>query len=214
MSSRETAKPIQILLVDDHFIVRMGLAASLNEESDLHVIGEASTVAEAREAFAKATPHIGIIDMRLPDGNGDELVRSITTDHPSVRCLMLSVNQGENDIQQAVKAGAVGYLTKSVERAELLEAIRTIAAGGTYFPAAIRREMERAEARPDLSPREHEVLLLVVDGLLNKEIASQLGLAEITVKQHVSAVLRKLGVQDRTQAAIAAVERGLVRRGD
>ncbi|MGB6222122.1 response regulator [Haloferula sp.] len=214
MSDQAPSPTISILLVDDHFIVRMGLSASLEEEPDLHVIGEASTIAEALTLFEKQQPDVGIIDMRLPDGNGDELVATIRERYPSVRCLMLSVNQGESDIQQAVKAGAVGYLAKSVERTELLEAIRQIAAGESYFPEAIRREMARAQARPELSPREHEVLLLVAEGLLNKEIASELGLAEITVKQHVSAVLRKLGVQDRTQAAITAVERGIVRLGD
>jgi two-component system response regulator DevR len=206
-----SASPIKILLVDDHFIVRMGLASSLNEETDLRVVGEASTVAEAATAAAAQPPDLAVIDMRLPDGEGSDVVRHLAESLPGVRCLMLSVNIGENDILRAFKAGACGYLPKSVERTELLEAIRAIARGETYFPANVRRVLDVGRARPDLSPRENEVLLLVVEGLLNKEIADRLGLAEITVKQHVSAILRKLGVQDRTQAAIAAVERGLVR---
>ena len=211
MSQAPKSAAIKILLVDDHFIVRMGLSSSLDEEPDFQIAGEASTMAEAVEVLEKTGVDVGIIDMRLPDGDGVHLIRTLTERFPAVRCLVLSVNQGENEIQQAVKAGAKGYLPKSVERVELLEAIRTIAGGGEYFPAAIRRGMERAEGRPDISPREHEVLVLVVEGLLNKEIADRLGLAEITVKQHVSSILRKLDVQDRTQAAIAAVERGLIR---
>jgi len=206
--------PIRILLVDDHFLVRMGLASSLNEEDDLEIIGEAASIAEATAAAAARLPDIAVIDMRLPDGSGHELIRDLTNRYPSLKCLVLSVNTGENDILQAFKAGARGYLSKSIERPELLEAIRTIAKGGDYFPASIRRQLDQGHARPDLTPREFEVLELVVKGMLNKEIADRLGLAEITVKQHVSAVLRKLNVQDRTQAAIAAVERGLVRLGE
>lgn len=203
-------KPIKIFLVDDHFIVRMGLAASLNEESDLNVVGEASCIAEAIDTLPETTPDVAVIDLRLADGDGFELVARLAEDHPGVRCLILSVNTGENDILQSFKAGACGYLSKSVERAELLEAIRSIADGDTYFPAHLRSILDKGIARPELTAREFGVLQLIVEGHLNKEIADQLNLAEITVKQHVSAILRKLGVQDRTQAAIAAVERGLI----
>jgi two-component system NarL family response regulator len=205
------AQPIKVLLVDDHFIVRMGLASSLNEESDLRVVGEASSVDEALAIVSATPPDVAVVDMRLPGAEGPEFVRRAAELHPGVRCLMLSVNVGENDIMQAYKAGCCGYLPKSVERAELIDAIRAIARGETYFPPQMRRILETGQARPDLSPREYEVLVLVVEGLLNKEIAERLGLAEITVKQHVSAILRKLGVQDRTQAAVAAVGRSLVR---
>lgn len=203
--------PARILLVDDHFIVRLGLASSLNEEPDLSVVAEASTVAEALAAAALHRPDVAVIDMRLPDGDGSDLARQLAARHPALRCLVLSVSAGEHDILRAFRAGACGYLQKSAEREELLHAIRCAARGENYFPAHVRRILDTGRARPDLSPREREVLLLVVEGHLNKEIADRLGLAEITVKQHVSAVLRKLGVLDRTQAAIAAVERGIVR---
>jgi DNA-binding NarL/FixJ family response regulator len=188
----------------------MGLAASLNEEPDLRVIAEAGSLREAREALARELPDVAILDLRLPDGSGTALAEEIASSHPTVRCLILSVAAGEHEILEAVNAGVCGYLPKSVERPELLEAIRTIAAGGEYFPAAIRRKLESGGARIPLSERELDVLRQMVAGRLNKEIAADLGLAEITVKQHVSAVLRKLGVQDRTQAAIAAVGRGII----
>ena len=203
--------PIRVILVDDHFIVRMGLAASLNEEADIEVVAEAGSLSEARECLAQIPADIIIIDLRLPDGIGSELAAEIANQTPEIRSLILSVAAGEHEIMEAVKAGVSGYLPKSVERPELLEAIRTIATGGDYFPTSIRRKLEISHARTPLSDREFEVLKLMVDGHLNKEIADILGVAEITVKQHVSSVLRKLDVHDRTQAAIAAVERGIIR---
>ena len=203
--------PIKILLVDDHFIVRLGLASSLNEEPDLRVVAEAGSVAEALPLVPSAGADVAVLDMNLPDGYGTELVAELVARQPSLRCLVLSVNMSESDVLQAFKAGAQGYLSKAIDRDELLDAIRTIAAGGRYFPAAIIQLLDQGLSRPDLSSRETEVLKLIVEGLNNKEIAERLQLTEITVKQHVSAVLRKLGVQDRTQAAIAAIERGLIR---
>lgn len=211
LSKNTPVSPIKLLLVDDHFIVRLGLASSLNDEPDMRVVAEAGTVAEALSLVPSAGAQVAVIDMNLPDGHGPELVAKMRVKQPELRCLMLSVNTGENDVQLAVRAGAHGYLSKAVERAELLDAIRALAAGDTYFPAAIRRILDQSENRPDLSNREVDVLALIVEGRLNKEIADRLQLAEITVKQHVSSILRKLGVQDRTQAAIAAIERGLIR---
>lgn len=199
-------RPIRILLVDDHFVVRTGLAASINEEPDLDVVCEAADMAEARALLARAAPDMGIIDMHLQDGHGAELIREL-----GIPCLALSVSLAENDIRQAVEAGARGYISKTADRTELIEAVRCVGSGERYFPAGIARVLETASARPGLTPRETDVLELIVRGSLNKEIAEHLGMAEATVKQHVSAVLRKLDVQDRTQAAIAAVERGIVR---
>jgi len=202
---------IRLMLVDDHFFVRMGLASSLSDESDMEVVGEASTVAEAVEMQEELGPDVVLIDFNLPDGDGPGAIEKIMgSDHPS-HCIILSVAEGEDDIYRAVQAGARGYLAKSTERVELLSAIRAVAAGERYFPERIKSRLDQRSRRPELTAREMEVLLLVVDGMLNKEIADRLGLAEITVKQHVSSVLRKLDVQDRTQAAVAAVERGIVR---
>ncbi len=203
--------PIKILLVDDHFIVRLGLSASLNEEPDMQVVAEAGSIAEALALVPASGAEVAVVDMNLPDGYGTELIAGLLARQPSLGCLVLSVNTGENDILQAVKAGARGYLSKSIERDELLDAIRNIAAGKRYFPAAICLLLDQGLSRPDLSGRETEVLTLIVEGSSNKEIADRLSLAEITVKQHVSSILRKLNVQDRTQSAIAAIERGLIR---
>jgi len=209
-----TKKPdclIRLMLVDDHFFVRMGLASSLGDEEDLEVVGEASTVAEALELQKEVQPDVALIDFNLPDGDGPELVEKFVAAQTPTRCIILSVSEGEDDIFRAVQAGANGYTPKSTEREELLSAIRAVAAGENYFPQRIQNRLDQRSRRPELTARETEVLLLVVEGLLNKEIADRLGLAEITVKQHVSSVLRKLEVQDRTQAAVAAVERGMVR---
>ncbi len=202
---------IRLMLVDDHFFVRMGLASSLGDEEDLEVAGEASTVAEAAAMQPSIAPDVMLIDFNLPDGTGPELIEKVMAGPQPSRCIILSVSEGEDDIYRAVQAGASAYLPKSTEREELLAAIRAVAGGETYFPERIRTRLDARSRRPELTARETEVLLLVVEGLLNKEIADRLGLAEITVKQHVSSVLRKLEVQDRTQAAVAAVERGMVR---
>jgi len=202
---------IRILLIDDHFFVRMGLASSIEDETDMVVAGEASTVEEAVQKCAEVHPDVALVDFNLPDGDAPDVLTKLAKQAPSVRCMVLSVSEGEDDIFRAVRAGAKGYLPKSTGRPELLEAIRAVAAGGKYFPERIQARLDQRSRRPELTVREMEVLLLVVEGLLNKEIADRLGLAEITVKQHVSSVLRKLEVQDRTQAAMAAVERGIVR---
>jgi len=202
---------IRLLLVDDHFFVRMGLASSLNDEEDLEVVAEASTVEEAVQMQQESAPDVALIDFNLPDGDGPEEIEKIMGADAPTRCIILSVAEGEDDIYRAVQAGACGYLPKSTEREEVLSAIRAVAAGETFFPEAVQQRLNQRSQRPELTARETEVLLLVVEGLLNKEIADRLGLAEITVKQHVSSILRKLDVQDRTQAAVAAVERGMVR---
>lgn len=198
-------------MIDDHFVVRMGLASSLEEETDFEVVGEAGLGREGIEAFAALQPDLAIVDLTLPDMHGAEVVSAIRATNSAACCVMLSVNEGEDDVYRSVQAGARAYLSKSVSRSELIEAIRKVLAGETFFPASIRDRLHRRQQRPELTVREGEVLDLIVQGLLNKEIADRLGVAEITIKQHVSAILRKLDVQDRTQAAMAAVERGIVR---
>ncbi|MFQ3670173.1 MAG: response regulator transcription factor [Verrucomicrobiia bacterium] len=211
MSTSKKVKTVRILLIDDHFIVRMGLAASLEEEADFEVVGEAGTGREGIQLHARLKPDLTIIDLTLPDMHGAEIVSAIRAEQPEAICVMLSVNEGEDDIFRSVRAGARAYLAKSISRDQLIEALRQVLAGHTFFPEGIRERLQKRQRRPELTVRESEVLDLIVEGLLNKEIADRLGVAEITIKQHVSAILRKLEVQDRTQAAMAAVERGIVR---
>jgi DNA-binding NarL/FixJ family response regulator len=204
---------IRLLIVDDHFFVRMGLAESLNDEPDLRVVAEAGTSAECMTAFAQHHPDVVLLDLNLPDGNGIDTLIAIRRSDPNARFIMLSVDEGEDDIHRAVEAGARAYLPKSIEREDLLEAVRAVAAGETYFPARIAGRLRDRRQRPDLTGREMQVLSLIVQGCSNKEAAANLGVTEPTIKQHVGNILRKLEVLDRTQAVTAAIQRGLVRLG-
>ncbi len=203
---------IKILLVDDHVIVRSGLAAYIQAESDMEVVAEAGSLEEARECLNEPNEiDVAVIDLRLPDGSGIDCLEQIAKTRPEIRPLILSVNAGENDILAAVEAGSSGYLPKSAERDELIDAIRRVAEGGTYFPASIQIKLNESHTRPKLTERERAILEQLVKGLSNKEIASALNIADITARQHISTIIRKLGVQDRTQAVIAAIREGHVR---
>lgn len=209
---RRLNRKIRVMLVDDHFIVRLGLAASLQEESDLEVVAEAGDGREAVELFRLHKPDVVVLDQRLPGLDGPEVMAAIRSEQHGARFVALSINDDEESIHRAVAAGAQAFLPKSVDRVELVEAVRSVHAGETYFPAAIMQRLSARNRRPELTSREQRVLELLVGGQSNKEIASTLGVAEITVKQHVSAILNKLGVADRTQAAMRALALGLVRR--
>ncbi len=207
----KTNTPIRLLLVDDHFIIRMGLASSLNQETDIEVVAEASNGTEAVASYQKNLPDITLMDGRLPDFHGIEATSQIKALYPTARIIILSIDETEEDIHRAIAAGARSYLPKSIERDELLLAIRTVHAGGTYFPASIAQRIAERSKRIALSERELEVLHQIVLGQANKQIADTLGIAEITVKVHVSHILVKLGVPDRTRASTLAIERGIVR---
>jgi two-component system NarL family response regulator len=205
------SRKIRLLLGDDHFIVRMGLAGSLNQERDMEVVAQAADGAEAVALFAKHKPDVTLMDGRLPDFHGTEAIIRIREKHPDARVILLSIDETEEDIARAIAAGVQAYLPKSIERAELLDAIRTVHNGGTYFPASIAQRIAARSGRDALSERELEVLRLVARGWANKQIADALGIAEITAKVHVSHILEKLGAPDRTRAATLAIERGLIR---
>lgn len=201
---------IRLLVVDDHFIVRMGLSSTLNLEADMEVVGEAGNGRAAIEAYRKHQPDVLITDYQLPELNGAEVTHAIRKEFPEARVIILSIYKGEEDVHRAVCAGAMGYLPKSSEPEELLEAIRTVYEGTCYFPAAIARLLEGRAGREDLSEREIEVLRMIVRGHSTKETAAALGISENTVKFHTKRVFEKLGVLDRVQATTAAIERGIV----
>jgi len=203
--------PIRILIVDDHFMVRMGLSSSLQQEEDLKVVGEAGSAIEAVSAWTKLQPDITLMDGQLPDRHGVEAIREIIAKAPDARIILLSVDETEEDIHAAMTAGAKSYLPKSVSRQEMLRAIRAVAAGETYLPADVSQRLKERDNRPELTERELDVLRLVTEGHANKQIAAELGLAEITVKVHVSRILEKLGASDRTRATTIAIERGIVK---
>jgi DNA-binding NarL/FixJ family response regulator len=206
---KKSAK-IRLLLVDDHFVVRIGMVGAINAEPDMMVVAECGSGERAIELFREHTPDVTLMDWRLPGISGVLTTDAIRDEFPQARVILLSVYEGEEDVFRAVRAGAVSYLPKSIERDELLSAIRAVHSGQTYFPPAIAAKLVARQARPQLSGREMEVLGQVVLGCTNREIAKELRIAEVTVKLHVSSVLQKLGVSDRTEAATVAIQRGIV----
>ena len=201
---------IRLLLVDDHFVVRMGLMGAIHAEPDMTLAAECGSGEQAIELFRQHAPDVTVMDWRLPGMSGVQTTEAIREEFPQARVVLLSVYEGEEDVFCAVQAGVVAYLPKSAERAELLAAIRAVHSGQTYFPPAIAAKLAARQARPELSRREREVLHWVVLGRTNREIAQQLGIAEVTVKLHVSSVLQKLGASDRTEAATEAIQRGII----
>ncbi len=204
------AKKIRLMLVDDHFVVRAGLAGSLTLETDIQIVAECGTGEEALRAFRKHQPDVVLMDWRLPGMNGPEATEKIREEFPDARIVSLTIYEGDEDIFRAAEAGVVGYLSKAASRKELLAAIRAVHRGEKVFPPAIAEKLAARRARPDLNERELAVLRLIVNGRSNKEIGSDLGIAEVTVKFHVGNILQKLGVMDRTQATTAAIQRGIV----
>jgi DNA-binding NarL/FixJ family response regulator len=205
-----TLKPIRILVVDDHFMVRMGLCASLNVEPDMEVVAEVGTGESAVEAYRKHSPVVVIMDVRLPGMSGPDATAAIVGEFPRARILMLSTHSGEEEIYRAMQAGASGYVLKSVVREELLRAIREVCEGRQYLDPVVAPLLAQRAGHRSLTSRELEVLRLVAKGLGNKEIAGALNIAEVTVKLHVSHVFDKLNVKDRTEAATAALQRGII----
>jgi len=203
-------EPIRVFLLDDHEIVRRGIADLLHTEPDITVVGEAGTVAEALRIIPATQPHVAVLDTRLPDGSGIDVCRDIRSSAPDIRCLMLTSYDDNDAIFAAVMAGAAGYLLKEIRGPSLIDAIRQVAAGKSLLdPAVTGRLLARLrdgapqdQRLASLTDREREVLGLISDGLTNREIGERLFLAEKTVKNYVSGLLAKLGMQRRTQAAV------------
>jgi two-component system, NarL family, response regulator DevR len=200
---------IRVFLLDDHEIVRRGVAELLNAEPDLQVVGEAGTVAEATRRIPAVQPDVAILDGRLPDGSGIEVCRDIRAEHPAIRCLILTSYDDDEAIFAAVLAGASGYVLKQIRAAHLLDAVRQVAAGRSLLDpevteALLRRIRSGTKQDPrieSLNDQERRILELITEGLTNREIGERLFLAEKTVKNNVSALLGKLGMQRRTQVA-------------
>jgi len=191
-------------------MVRMGLSASLNAEPDMEVVAEAGNGQAAIDAYKQHRPNLVLMDVRLPGMSGAETTAAIVQAHPEARVLMLSTHSGEEEIYRAMQAGARGYTLKSVLREDLLRAVREVHAGKRHLDPIVASHLAERMSHRSLTSRELEVLRMVAKGWGNKEIASALSIAEITVKLHVSHVLEKLNVKDRTEAATAAVQRGII----
>lgn len=203
-------KQARILVVDDHFMVRMGLSSSLNAEPDMQVIAEAANGEDALAAYRQHRPTLVLMDVRLPGMSGAEAVAAIVREFPDAHVLMLSTHSGEEEVYRSLQAGARGYILKSAMREELLRAIRDVRDGKRYLDPAVAPLLAERLSQRSLTSRELEVLKLVAKGMGNKEIAAELSIAEVTVKLHVSHVLEKLNVKDRTEAATAALKRGII----
>jgi DNA-binding NarL/FixJ family response regulator len=203
-------KKIRILVVDDHFVVRIGLAGSINIEPDMVVEGEASTGLLAIEYFRKHRPDIVLMDLKLPGMGGVEATSAICEEFPDAAIIMLSTHDGEEDIYRSIQAGARTYLLKTAAREELIQTIRAVHSGERCISPAIGARLAERMTRTELTPRETEVLKLIARGRSNKEIGSALEIAEITVKQHVGHILTKLKASDRTQATTTALQRGIL----
>jgi two-component system NarL family response regulator len=198
------------LIAEDHLIARVGVAAIVNAQPDMTVVAEATNGQEAINAYREHRPDVALMDMRMPVMNGFDAVSKIRGEFPSARVVALSTYGGDEDIHRAFLAGVQSYLTKDVLHDELIQAIRTVHAGERYVPPAIATALAAQLPRPDLSARELEVLKLIVQGLSNKQIGYALNIVEHTVKNHVKSILNKLDVDDRTQAATAAIQRGII----
>jgi two-component system NarL family response regulator len=202
--------PIRIVIAEDHLIARVGVKTIINTQPDMTVVGEAANGIQAQELYRKHRPDVTLMDVRMPGLSGVEAIIAIRAEFANARIIALSTYGGDEDIRRALQAGAQAYLTKDVLHDELLRAIHAVHAGEKYLPAGVAAALESSALPAGLSAREMEVLSLIVKGLGNKQIAYALGIAEHTVKNHVKNILSKLSVDDRTQAATAAIQRGII----
>ena len=200
---------IRILSVDDHPLLRKGIAALVNNEDDMKLVAEASTGEEAIEKFRAYRPDVTLMDIQLPGLNGIETISQIQKEFPDARIIVLTTYSGDVQVVRAIKAGARGYLLKRQVHRELLETIRAVHAGHRRIPQEIAVELAD-HPRDDLTPREVDVLRLIASGNANKEIGVRLSLTEVTVKSHVKNILGKLGASDRTHAVTIALKRGII----
>jgi DNA-binding NarL/FixJ family response regulator len=204
------AKGIRVLCVDDHPIVRDGIAALIESQDDVVSVGEAGDGKAAIEQYRKLKPDVVLMDLRMPGLGGVEATIQIRSEFPTARILILTTFEGDEDIHRALDAGARGYLLKDSARKELLQSIREVHAGQRYISATAATRLAEHTPRTSLTPRELEVLPLIAKGLRNKEIGAELNIAEDTVKIHIKNIFGKLAVIDRTQAVVAASQRGFI----
>lgn len=202
---------MKVMIVDDHFVVRSGLVASLELEDDITVVAEAERGEEAPALLASAKPEVILMDLQLPGWNGIETTERLLELDPAARVLVFSTFARDDEIQSSLDAGALGFLQKTASRDDLIAALRRVAAGERYLAPEISTRLAGLKLGPAITLREREILSLIAKGRANKEIAAALGIAEDTVKRHISNVLQKLDVSDRAQATAEAIRRGIIR---
>lgn len=203
-------KPITVLVVDDHPLIREGISAVVGGVDDISVVGEASNGLEAIRLYRATQPDVTLMDVQMPELNGIGAINSIMSEFPQARIAVLTTYRGDVRALQAIKAGARGYLLKSTLRHELIETIRALAVGKRHFPPEIAAELAANIDQDGLSPREVQVLQQVANGLSNKELAVALAIGEDTVKGHLSKIMDKLGANNRTHAVILGIQRGII----
>ena len=201
---------IRVILVDDHPVVRFGLAAIIGLQPDMVVVAEAGSGEEACAICDNRAADVVLMDLRLPGLSGVEAIRAIRKSHSKLRFIVLTTYDGDEDIHKALEAGAQAYLLKGMSHNELVNAIRAVHSGLKYIPASVSKSLAERPPHSELSAREMEVLELIVKGHSNREIGEALGISEATVKWHVNIILSRLNVSDRTQATVAALQRGIV----
>jgi DNA-binding NarL/FixJ family response regulator len=213
MNTPESKTPVRVLIVDDHPVVRAGLASLLRRQIGVKLAGAAHSGEEALEVLKRSMVDVMLLDLRMPSINGIDLLNLLKTRDDGPRVIILSSYEFEEEIYQAVKAGARGYLSKNAPREEIVAAIEAVAGGGSYFPERIIRWIEERDDRSSLSAREIEILEMVSRGLTNKEIAGVLQISHYTVRNHINHITAKLEVADRTEAATVALRQGIIGAG-
>lgn len=201
---------IRVFSVDDHPLLREGIAALVNNQPDMVLVAEASNGAEAIRLFKQYQPDVTLMDLRLPDMSGIDIVIAIRSDFPEARIIMLTTFEGDVEIHRALQAGARGYLLKNIPPSELLDVIRQVHAGKKRIPPEIASQLAEHMSDQNLTEREVEVLRQVADGNRNRDIAKNLFISEETVKVHIKHIMEKLGASDRTQAVSIGIRRGII----
>jgi len=201
---------IKVMVVDDHPLMRVGVSSIVNARSDMTVVAQAGSGEQAFSLFAEHKPDITLMDLRLPGMSGVDAISAIRARHPAAKFVVLTTYEGDEDIYRALEAGARGYIIKGMPYQTLIDALLRVHTGGRFLPAPVTKALESRTPDSELSAREREVLRHLVAGFSNKEIANLLGITEATVKCHVSTILMRLNVSDRTQAVVTALQRGLV----
>jgi two-component system NarL family response regulator len=202
--------PIRVLVADDHLIVRLGLVALINSQSDMTVAAQASSGSDAVALHAQHKPDVTLMDLRMPGQDGVEAIESIRRVEPAARVIVLTIHAGDEAVYRALRAGARGYLLKTVSGEEIVAAIRAVRAGNQWIPEEIADLAAERMQQPPLSVREIDVLKRIAKGLSNKRIAEELDVSESTVRNHVASLLDKLGADDRTHAVTVALDRGII----
>jgi DNA-binding NarL/FixJ family response regulator len=201
---------MKVMVVDDHPLLRVGITAIVNARSDMNVVAQAQTGEEAVALFPRCRPDVTLIDLKLPGMSGVATIKAIREVHPTARFIVVTTYEGDEDIHRALEAGAQGYVIKGMPYQVLVQALQRVHSGRRFLPPTVVDALASRMPDSELSAREQEVLGLLVAGKSNKEIAHSLGITEATVKSHVSAILMRLNVNDRTQAVVTALQRGLI----